>query len=153
MRLRDHLQRNYAWAAPHLHELFLPADAVARFGAADQGLVEAMHELLRTEIVRQLDARRAEASARCSDFLRRAAAGAGNAGVQRTPPPIRSHTPTEHDVARARGLALYRRDDELAELAGLFLGYAALAAHADPEIVRPVDPVGQLWQGLSALPG
>lgn len=149
MRLREHLQRSYPWVEPQVHELFLPADAVARFSTADRQLAEAMHELLRAEIVRQLDAHRAEAAARRSDFLQSGAV----ARAQRTLPPVRTHTPTDHDVARARALALYRRDDELAELASLFLGHTALTAHADPEIVRPVTPAEQLWQNLNALPG
>lgn len=143
MRLREHLHRQYPWADGWLDDLFVPAAVLARLSAADRKLVEAMHELLRTEIVRQLDGRRTSAAARRDAFLLASATG----GL-RQPRALgtRHHEPADHDVARARALVLYRRDDELAELASLFLGQDTLSGHMNPEIVRETSPVESLWQ-------
>lgn len=153
MRLREYLHRTHSWTSTWLGELFLPSAVLSRLPPADRQLAESMHELLRAEIIRQLDARHAAAAARRNEFLL-----ATTGSSARLPRPVlgtgAGHVPSEHDVSRARALALYRRDDELAELACLFIGQEALAAHMDPELVRERDPAEELWQqrfGASAV--
>lgn len=144
MRLREYLHRTHPWTSTWLGELFLPSAVLSRLPPADRQLTESMHELLRAEIIRQLDARYAAATTRRNEFLL-----AATGSSPRLPRPVlgpgAGPVPSEHEVSRARALALYRRDDELAELACLFIGPQALAAHMDPELVRERNPAEEPW--------